>query len=219
MLERDLDKALAPPRGRVVNWSYFFVLYLVILFVAVIGVYTWDTNEKFRGFFGTRWVKKGGDVEGVYSSYFRSQWKGGWLCALPWILGFVVFTGGPILFSIVISFCDFDILNPARFIGTTNYRWMFTNDPLFWKSMWNTVFMVLGVPLGMAIGLGIASGVTPGTGLCTAIIGGFLVSALGGSRVQIGGPTGDCGIETEQPVKIRVVSPLCLGSCGACSIS
>jgi SulP family sulfate permease len=46
------------------------------------------------------------------------------------------------------------------------------------------------VALPLAIGLGIASGVTPGAGIYTAIIGGFIVSALGGSRVQIGGPAG-----------------------------
>jgi sulfate permease, SulP family len=46
------------------------------------------------------------------------------------------------------------------------------------------------VALPLAIGLGVASGVSPGAGIYTAIIGGFLVSALGGSRVQIGGPAG-----------------------------
>ncbi len=46
------------------------------------------------------------------------------------------------------------------------------------------------IALPLAIGFGIASGTTPGTGIYTAIIGGFLVSALGGSRVQIGGPAG-----------------------------
>jgi SulP family sulfate permease len=46
------------------------------------------------------------------------------------------------------------------------------------------------VALPLAIGFGIASGVQPGQGLWTAIIAGFLISALGGSRVQIGGPTG-----------------------------
>lgn len=46
------------------------------------------------------------------------------------------------------------------------------------------------VALPLAIGFGIASGVTPGQGLWTAIIAGFLISALGGSLVQIGGPTG-----------------------------
>ena len=46
------------------------------------------------------------------------------------------------------------------------------------------------VALSLCIGLGIASGVTPQAGLYSGIVGGFLVSALGGSRVQIGGPAG-----------------------------
>jgi sulfate permease, SulP family len=46
------------------------------------------------------------------------------------------------------------------------------------------------VALPLAIAFAIASGVSPGKGLFTAIIGGFVISALGGSRVQIGGPTG-----------------------------
>jgi len=46
------------------------------------------------------------------------------------------------------------------------------------------------VALPLAIAFGIASGVSPEKGLITAVIGGFLVSFLGGSRVQIGGPTG-----------------------------
>lgn len=46
------------------------------------------------------------------------------------------------------------------------------------------------VALPLAIAFGIASGATPEAGLTTAIVAGFLISALGGSRVQIGGPTG-----------------------------
>jgi SulP family sulfate permease len=46
------------------------------------------------------------------------------------------------------------------------------------------------VALPLAIAFGIASGVSPEKGLITAVIGGFIVSLLGGSRVQIGGPTG-----------------------------
>ena len=46
------------------------------------------------------------------------------------------------------------------------------------------------VALPLAIAFAIASGVTPERGLYTAIVAGFLISALGGSRVQIGGPTG-----------------------------
>ena len=46
------------------------------------------------------------------------------------------------------------------------------------------------VALPLAIAFAIASGVTPDRGLYTAVIAGFLISILGGSRVQIGGPTG-----------------------------
>src|SRR3954469_6922614 len=46
------------------------------------------------------------------------------------------------------------------------------------------------VALPLSIAIAIASGATPKAGLITAIIGGFLISLLGGSRVQIGGPTG-----------------------------
>jgi SulP family sulfate permease len=54
-----------------------------------------------------------------------------------------------------------------------------------------TAGIIVGiVALPLAIAFGIASGVTPDRGLWTAIIAGFLISALGGSRVQIGGPTG-----------------------------
>src|SRR6187455_441180 len=47
---------------------------------------------------------------------------------------------------------------------------------------------IVALPLSMAIA--IASGVSPDKGLFTAIVGGFLVSALGGSRFQVGGPAG-----------------------------
>ena len=54
-----------------------------------------------------------------------------------------------------------------------------------------TAGLIVGiVALPLAISFAIASGVTPERGLYTAVIAGFLISALGGSRVQIGGPTG-----------------------------
>src|SRR5580658_7830635 len=46
------------------------------------------------------------------------------------------------------------------------------------------------VALPLAMAFGIASGVTPQAGIYTAVVGGFIVSALGGSRIQVGGPTG-----------------------------
>ena len=143
-VQRQLDRALSPPRGPVVPWRYFLGVYAGLIVLGAALIYLWATK---------RW---GPGIEGTRSRYFRSQWRGGWICAAPWIIGFIVLTGGPILFSIVISFCDYDILNPARFAGFANYRWMFSRDPLFWKSIWNTAFMVIGIPLGMALSLGIA---------------------------------------------------------------
>lgn len=63
------------------------------------------------------------------------------------------------------------------------------NKQLFFKDV--TAGIIVGiVAIPLAIAFGIASGVTPQQGLITAIIAGFLISALGGSKVQIGGPTG-----------------------------
>jgi multiple sugar transport system permease protein len=121
----------------------------VIVLGAAALMIGWDTGILHRG-------KKVAAIEGTQSRYFRSQWRGGWISASPWIVGFILLTGGPIVFSIVISFCDYDILNPARFVGLANYRWMFTQDALFWKSIGNTGFMIVGIPLGMALSLGIA---------------------------------------------------------------
>lgn len=63
------------------------------------------------------------------------------------------------------------------------------NRPQFLADL--TAGVIVGiVALPLAIAFAIASGVTPDRGLITAIVAGFLISALGGSRVQIGGPTG-----------------------------
>lgn len=61
-------------------------------------------------------------------------------------------------------------------------------DGLRADTMAGLTVAIVALPLSMAIA--IASGATPAQGLTTAIIGGFLVSALGGSRFQIGGPAG-----------------------------
>jgi len=60
---------------------------------------------------------------------------------------------------------------------------------LFFQDL--TAGVIVGVvALPLAIAFAVASGVTPAQGLVTAVVAGFLISALGGSRVQIGGPTG-----------------------------
>ncbi len=59
----------------------------------------------------------------------------------------------------------------------------------FYKDLISGIIVGI-VALPLSIAFAIASGVSPEKGLITAIVAGFLISALGGSRVQIGGPTG-----------------------------
>lgn len=69
---------------------------------------------------------------------------------------------------------------------------------------------VVAVPLSMAIA--IASGTTPDRGLYTAIVGGFLVSALGGSRFQIGGPAGAFIVLVAMTVALHGIDGLILAT-------
>jgi len=71
------------------------------------------------------------------------------------------------------------------------------------------------VALPLALAFGIASGVTPQQGLVTAIIGGFIISALGGSRVQIGGPAGAFVVLLYAIVERHGIPGLLLSTMGA----
>lgn len=71
----------------------------------------------------------------------------------PWLLGFFIFTAGPMIYSLFMSLTDFSGIGSAKFVGMQNYVKMFTGDPLFWKSLWNTfVYTIFGVPLGLIVG-------------------------------------------------------------------
>jgi len=52
----------------------------------------------------------------------RGEAAAGYLFASPWIIGVLVFTAGPIVASLIFSFCDYDVLHPARFAGLDNFR-------------------------------------------------------------------------------------------------
>ncbi len=87
----------------------------------------------------------------------RSESVAGYLFTGPWLLGFIVLVAGPIVVSIIFSFCRYDVIHPARWIGLDNYATMLGGgDPSFWKSLGNTLFMMIGIPLGMTVGLAIA---------------------------------------------------------------
>lgn len=77
----------------------------------------------------------------------------GWLFAAPWLLGFLIFTLGPMLASALMTFADWSILQPPRFIGLQNYARL-AQDPLIWQSFKLTTLYAVGyVPLNTLLGL------------------------------------------------------------------
>jgi len=76
-----------------------------------------------------------------------------YLCISPWLLGFLLFTLGPVLASLAISFTRWDLLSPAVPVGLRNYGRML-DDPLFWQSLNVTLrFTLLYVPTELVGGL------------------------------------------------------------------
>ncbi|MBB5076996.1 carbohydrate ABC transporter permease [Nonomuraea sp. NPDC059023] len=75
----------------------------------------------------------------------------------PWLLGFILFTAGPIIAAIVISFMEWNLLKAPQWVGLANYERMF-GDPEFWESIENTVqygvgYVALGVTFTFVMAL------------------------------------------------------------------
>ncbi|HMQ34339.1 MAG TPA: sugar ABC transporter permease [Chloroflexaceae bacterium] len=80
----------------------------------------------------------------------------GWLFASPWIIGFLVFTAAPMLFSLYTSFTRYNITTDPVWIGLDNYQRLLI-DPFFFKSLSNTFWMVLvKTPLVIVVSLAMA---------------------------------------------------------------
>ncbi|MDQ1236061.1 multiple sugar transport system permease protein [Paenibacillus sp. SORGH_AS306] len=82
------------------------------------------------------------------SKLARQEERQGYLFILPWLIGLFGITLFPMLFSLYASFTNYDVTSRMDFIGLDNYRRMFTDDPLFWRSLSNTLYYVVWmVPL------------------------------------------------------------------------
>ncbi|MHB1462577.1 MAG: carbohydrate ABC transporter permease [Armatimonadota bacterium] len=81
----------------------------------------------------------------------RRNQRNGILFCLPSIIGLALFTAFPILASFYFSFCNYDGLNPAKWIGPANYERLLT-DPLVKVSLYNTFYYaIIAVPLGIVV--------------------------------------------------------------------
>lgn len=71
----------------------------------------------------------------------------GYVFILPWLVGILCFTLGPMIFSFITSFTDYNMIN-AEFVGLANYKRMLFQDQLFWMAFKNTlIYSVLNIPL------------------------------------------------------------------------
>lgn len=144
------------------------------------------------------------------------------LFLVPNLVGFLVFTAGPVLFSLVMSFTDWALTKhnrfsdiSVRFIGARNYQRILTGDEshLFWDYFANTAYLMLGIPLGIAGSLALAlmlnASVTPqkprrrltSAGIAAmvsviAILGAWIITTPGAEP-----PAGDTSILAQRSVE------------------
>lgn len=86
----------------------------------------------------------------------RREARAGLLFASPWLIGTLVFTVGPIIASIVISFTRWNLSNPPQFIGVENYTDMFASEDFQNSVRVTLTYVLLGVPLFQVAGLALA---------------------------------------------------------------
>jgi multiple sugar transport system permease protein len=75
----------------------------------------------------------------------------------PWLLGFTIFFGYPLVLSAYLSFTHYDLLSAPRWIGLANYRYLFEKDQQIWPAVKNTLWMIgVAVPLNVLFAFGVS---------------------------------------------------------------
>ena len=81
----------------------------------------------------------------------------GWAMASPWILGFLIFTAGPMIASLVLAGTSWDLISPPEWVGWANFRKMFWEDELPLHALKITVFYsLMALPLHLLFGVSLA---------------------------------------------------------------
>ncbi|HVX42803.1 MAG TPA: sugar ABC transporter permease [Mycobacteriales bacterium] len=100
-------------------------------------------------------------------SYDKRETRAAFSFLAPWLVGFVVFTAGPMVWSFVLSFTDYDLVDRPNSVGFANYKRVF-DDPRAHTALFNTfIYTALFVPLAIAFALFLAmllNRLTVGTG-------------------------------------------------------
>jgi multiple sugar transport system permease protein len=86
----------------------------------------------------------------------RDKWYG-FLFISPMVIGYILFLLGPVIAAFMMSFTNYNLIAEREFIGLGNYRRAFSEDPVFWDTVWNTLYFTLVfVPLNIICTLGLA---------------------------------------------------------------
>ena len=114
------------------------------------------------------------------------QNRAAYLFLLPWFGGFLLFTAGPALASLYLSFTKYDLLRAPVWHGLGNYIYMFGSDAKFWTSLKVTfTYVILEVPLKLVFALGVATVLNRGIAGVTFYRALFYVPSLMGGSVAI----------------------------------
>lgn len=96
-------------------------------------------------------------VRAKHSRLARREELEGFLSIAPWLVGFLVFLVFPLLFSIYLSFTDYDYVSAPQWVGLANYQRALQQDPLFWHSLKVTfTYAAMALPLDLICSFGVA---------------------------------------------------------------
>lgn len=110
----------------------------------------------------------------------------GYVFILPFIIGLIVFTVIPFFTSLYLSFTEYNILTPPKWVGLGNYHKMFFEDKLFWKSFSVTFkFALIQVPIKLAVSLLVALVLARNTRAIGYYRAAFYIPSLMGGSVAI----------------------------------
>lgn len=80
----------------------------------------------------------------------------GYIAIAPWLIGFLVFTAGPMAFSAYLVFTSWELITPPVWVGLENFRFLL-QDEMFRTTLWNTfIYTIFSVPLQLLLALGVA---------------------------------------------------------------
>lgn len=91
------------------------------------------------------------DHKGALRKRRRKESLTAYLFLLPWFVGLIAITAGPLLTSLYLSFTDYSLIGDSNWVGFDNYIRMFQDDPRFIKALTNTaIYVFVSVPLQLA---------------------------------------------------------------------